>query len=550
MNNNELPNILLVDDRKENLLAMEMHFEDMPANIIKATSGNEALVRILEHNFAVVLMDVQMPGMDGFEAAKLMRSNNKTAHVPIIFVTAISKEKKNIFKGYEAGAVDYIFKPLDPEILKAKVNIFLDLYNQQKQIEVTNLRLNQANIEIEKANHKILAQQEKVVEEERLKVLLNLSGATAHELNQPLMVLLGNIDLIDMCKDEPEKVYKLLDNIKEAGLRISRVVKKIQTIRHYEIQPHDQTTNIINLDQSIQILCIEDSHKDFLNIKNSLKSHKDICLSLAKSLEEGWSILEDKGSRIDLIFLDFILQDGDGFTFLTKFSQKDLQIPVVVITGQGDDDVAAKLIQAGALDYLPKAKISEQSLFRMIANAMEKATLKKDLARMQEELIQTSTKDSLTGLYNRRYLLESLNNEMQRAKRYKESLSFLMIDIDHFKNINDTHGHPAGDIVLAGVANILFANIRQSDIAGRFGGEEFAIILTHTDINEAVLIAEKMRKAVQQASFSDKKAEMNVTISIGVSICLESDNAKDVIKNADKALYKAKGNGRNQVVQN
>jgi len=543
----DAPKILIVDDRKENLLSMEMHFEKMPLNIIKATSGNEALVKILEHDFAAVLMDVQMPGMDGFEAAALIRSNKKTAHIPIIFVTAISKEEKHVFKGYQAGAVDYIFKPLDPEILKAKVKIFLDLYNQKKQIEKTNAQLLLTNIELEKANHKIIEQQEKVVEEERLKVLLNMAGATAHELNQPLMLLLGNIELIDLCKEEPDKIFKLLDKIKDAGQRISEVVKKIQTIRHYEIQSHDQKTNMINLDQNVNILCIEDSYEDFLQIKKSLKIHKNICLSHAGSLEESWTMI-NKDSRIDLIFLDFLLQDGNGFDFLTKLAKIKLHIPVVVITGQGDDAIAAKTIQAGALDYLPKPKISEKALSRIINNALEKAKLQEDIHRMQKKLVQTSTKDALTNLYNRRYLLESLECEIQRAKRYEEELCFLMIDIDHFKKVNDTYGHQAGDMVLASIAKILQNSIRQSDIAGRFGGEEFGIILTHTNLEKGIIAAQKIRKAVKQAQLIYKQSEIKITISIGLAISSTHGKAHDLIKYADKALYMAKTGGRDLVL--
>lgn len=128
-------NILIVDDRQDNLLVLESLLEDMNCNIIKATSGNEALSLMLGNEFALVLLDVQMPDMDGFETAEFMRMNSKTRYLPIIFVTAISKEQKCIFKGYEIGAVDYLFKPIEPIILQSKVKVFLDLYNQKKLVE-------------------------------------------------------------------------------------------------------------------------------------------------------------------------------------------------------------------------------------------------------------------------------------------------------------------------------------------------------------------------------------------------------------------------------
>jgi len=150
MNETEKQNLLLVDDRPENLLALESLVDSPDLNIVKATSGNEALGLMLEHDFALVLLDVQMPGMDGFETAELMRSSDRTMQVPIIFVTAISKEQQHVFKGYEIGAVDYIFKPLDPHILQGKVNVFLDLYKQKRSLERTAQDLKQTTEQLER----------------------------------------------------------------------------------------------------------------------------------------------------------------------------------------------------------------------------------------------------------------------------------------------------------------------------------------------------------------------------------------------------------------
>ena len=129
-----LPKLLIVDDRPQNILALEKVLRPLPVNILSASCGNDALGQVLEHDFALVLMDVQMPDMDGFETAELMRSNDDTRHIPIIFVTAISKEERFVFKGYEAGAVDYLFKPIDPEILAGKVNIFLELHRRRSRL--------------------------------------------------------------------------------------------------------------------------------------------------------------------------------------------------------------------------------------------------------------------------------------------------------------------------------------------------------------------------------------------------------------------------------
>lgn len=146
-------NILIVDDRPENLLVLESILEGLDLNIIKATSGNQALGLMIEHDFALVLLDVQMPDMDGFETAELMRGSERTRHIPIIFVTAINKDQKCMFKGYEIGAVDYLFKPIEPLILKSKVKVFIELQKQKQLLEQQKRMLE------EKVNELLLLQE-------------------------------------------------------------------------------------------------------------------------------------------------------------------------------------------------------------------------------------------------------------------------------------------------------------------------------------------------------------------------------------------------------
>jgi diguanylate cyclase (GGDEF)-like protein len=169
MNSKSSINILIVDDRPENLLVLESLLESMDCNILKASSGNEALSLMWDNEFALVLLDVQMPEMDGFETAELMRSSSRTRYIPIIFVTAISKEQKCIFKGYEVGAVDYLFKPIEPVVLQSKVKVFLELYNQKKlieeQSELLELKIRELTV-LQEANIKL----------ENLSVLDGLTG--------------------------------------------------------------------------------------------------------------------------------------------------------------------------------------------------------------------------------------------------------------------------------------------------------------------------------------------------------------------------------------
>ncbi len=325
MEKTEKTNILLVDDRPENLLALETILKRPGLGLIKASSGNEALGMILEYDFALVLLDVQMPEMDGFETAELMRGNEETRHIPIIFVTAISKERKHVFRGYETGAVDYLFKPLDPDILLGKVNVFLDLYQQKRALK-------------------------------------------------------------EMTRDLEETV---------------------------------------------------------------------------RELETGKRVIEEKNKLLN-----------------------DLSI-----------------------------------------------------------------RDGLTGLYNHRHMENVSKQEFIRAARYQTDLSCLLMDLDYFKKVNDTFGHAFGDVVLKAFALRVKQNLRSADLAFRYGGEEFMVLLPHTGIEGARQTAEKLRAYCETNPYTDGSTSTIVTVSIGLASLNEYDlqNAGELISYADKALYRAKAEGRNRI---
>lgn len=310
--------ILIVDDRKENLIALDALLQSLNVEILQANSGNEALAKVLDHEFALVLLDVQMPEMDGFEVAELMRINPSTQRIPIIFVTAISKEEEYHFKGYQLGAVDYLNKPINPDILKAKVKVFIELWQQRED-------LRQANQELEKA---------------------------------------------------------------------------------------------------------------YLRIK-----------------------------------------------------------------------------------------------------------------QQEQELREMAIHDHLTGLYQRRWFDELLSKEYIKTRRNKQPCSLAILDIDHFKRVNDTYGHQSGDKVLIDIAKAMQENVRASDHACRYGGEEFAIIMPETHSETAVGIAERLRSVIGQLTFHLNETVLTVTISIGiVTIGGAVDcSVEDMVQKADTFLYQAKDEGRNRV---
>jgi two-component system cell cycle response regulator len=405
-----------------------------------------------------------------------------------------------------------------------------------------------SNQELERANRQILEQQKAMIEEERLKVLLQMAGATAHELNQPLMALLGYIDLMALDRANPEKVAKYSEQIEDAGRRIAEIVRKIQTIRHDDVRHFGGEPTILKLEKAIRVLSVEDSPEDFRKIKAAIANQKLIAIERACDCDDAIALL--KKQPFDLIFLDYALPTGTALDFMRLMEENRLEIPVVVITGKGDEMVASRVIQAGAYDYLPKARVSRKSLTRIVHNALEKFRMKQEIKQAVEKMAELSTKDELTDLFNRRYFMEVAEREVSGAARYGQDLTVCMLDLDYFKQINDAFGHPAGDAVLKEAGRLLRESIRLYDLACRYGGEEFAVIMPNTRLTDARVFCERVRKKMEKAAVRYGSQDIKITASIGLAQFspAKDKSVADLIKRADDALYAAKQQGRNRVV--
>ena len=287
----------------------------------------------------------------------------------------------------------------------------------------------------------------------------------------------------------------------------------------------DASVVLIVDDEPVNIQVLAACLKDSYQIK--------VATSGAQCLEQIKNGLEP-----DLILLDIEMPDVNGYEVCTvlKSSKSTASIPIIFVTAKNEIHEEEKGLELGAVDYITKP----------ISPAIVAARVKTHVTlKLQYDKLQSmAMHDQLTGLYNRYFLLEDANHKVSKSIRHNYELSVLMMDIDHFKSINDNHGHAVGDEVLKTVANTLSAEKRNEDVLARFGGEEFVLLLDHCNVSEAKIKAEKLRKAIEELNPSG----LLVTVSMGVAqLNAHEKSFSEPLKRADDALYIAKSSGRNRV---
>lgn len=252
----------------------------------------------------------------------------------------------------------------------------------------------------------------------------------------------------------------------------------------------------------------------------------------------------------DLIIVDLIMPQYDGFTFLKMKNAKPQfnDIPVIVLTSKDDASSKIKGLEEGAQDYVTKPFNAKELLARVKVHLKIK-TLQDELKEKNAMLQKLSITDELTKIYNRRYVMQRLREELSRAQRYNETISLILIDLDNFKAINDKFGHQVGDSVLTKISALIKKQMRTSDVLGRYGGEEFLIILPNTSIEGSQSLAERIRKSLESNPVNVGRRRITATLSAGVVSYGGNypSSYEDLIKKADKALYQAKKEGKNRV---
>jgi len=437
--------VLVVDDIQTNRRLLEARLSAEYFEVLQAADGHECLALARSHEPDIILLDVMMPGIDGFETCRRLKADPVTRHIPVVMITALDQRADRI-AGLEAGADDFLTKPVDDVALFARVRSLLRL-----KVVMDELRLRHREREAE---------------------------------GEPDAPLQGGSVLV-VGADEAG-AQRLAAKLPEPF--VARAVADPREAAH--------------LAASYDLMIVDVSSPRFDGLRLCARVRSDAATRQLPIL----AVVEADDRRTMVRALDL-----------------------------GVNDVIARPIDAGELAARARTQIRRKTYADALRDRLE-------------ESLEMAVKDPLTGLFNRRYASSRLGQALDGLAAGGEPVSVALIDIDHFKRINDTWGHAAGDAVLEGFAARIMREMRAIDIAARFGGEEFVLIFSGTQANEALEAAERVRAAVARDAFESPEGALGVTVSVGVAEAWPGDDVEDLIGRADAALYEAKASGRNQVV--
>lgn len=548
-------NVLMVDDEPANLLALEAVLSDLNLNLIRAESGKDALRQVLKHDFAVILMDVRMPVMDGFEAAALIRSRTHSKETPIIFLTGLDPSQAQLFRGYEVGAVDYLVKPIVPEILRSKVSVFVDLYNKTREVRDQEIKY-----------RAIFESFPDIYFAADIQGRLTLvSPSVLDNLGYRPTDLIG--ELISRIYYEPNEAESLLPEIKQQrNIKDHEVCLMTKDGRRVEfsltarlvIGDKNEPTGIEGVLHDIT----ERKEIEQLRAEESLREHSKILQSVLDSMADGVVVADNLGN--------FLLCNpaAERITGSTPYGltpeqwaeqyaayRPDMVTPYPVherplVRAMHGETIDGEEIFVRTPTYPGGVWLSVTG--RPLKGADDKirggVAVFRDITerkRGEQRLTYLAQYDHLTGLPNRNLFRDRLNQAIARAQRNRQLVALMFLDLDKFKNVNDTLGHEAGDQLLKAVAERLSSCVRHSDTVARLGGDEFTVILeSRSTVEHVTAIAQKILEAMAP-HYTLGRQEVYMSCSIGIVTAFGEAEADDMIKNADIAMYRAKEAGRN-----
>ncbi|MBB3138037.1 two-component system cell cycle response regulator [Rhizobium pisi] len=449
--------ILVVDDIPANVKLLEARLLAEYFDVMTAADGYEALAICERHQVDLILLDIMMPGIDGFEVCERLKASQKTAHIPVVMVTALDQPADRV-RGLKAGADDFLTKPVNDLQLISRVKSLLRL---------------------------------KTLSDE-----LRIRADTAHTMG--------------------------IDNLTRAGEG--------------------------RADENAQVLLVDGRANSQERIIKALKPVADV---LALSDPQA-ALFEAAESAFDLVIVNANFDDYDPLRLCSQLRslERTRFLPILIITEQGSDEMVVRALDLGVNDYIVRPVDPNELVARSLTQIRRKRYNDR-LRNSVKQTIELAVTDPLTGLYNRRYLDNHLNVLFNRSMARGRPLSVLITDIDRFKQVNDTYGHDGGDEVLREFANRVRSTIRGADLACRYGGEEFVVVMPDTSPEVAATVAERLRAAVESTSFALKHSgqALSVTASFGIASRIASVLTPDqLMKQADLALYEAKNTGRNRVV--
>ena len=448
--------VLVVDDVELNVKLLEAKLASEYYEVVSAYNGASALALAEADPPDIILLDVMMPRMDGFEVCRRLKENPRTIDIPVVMVTALSDVADRL-RGLDAGADDFLTKPVNDTALFARVRSLVRLKRMMEELR----------------------------------------------LREEVCGRFSSDDTEERPADSDEAARILL--VEEQGYAASRIIDTLSPVA--------------------------------------------ATVQWASSCAEAQLMLDDS---VELAIVSLSLPDSDPLRLVShlRASESGRDLPVLLMADDTDLPRLAKGLDLGANDYLIRP-VDRNELLARVRTQIRRKRLQERLRANYRRSLSLAVTDELTGLYNRRYVFAHLNELLARRPEAGNETAVMLFDIDHFKQVNDRHGHPAGDEVLRELANRALRHVRSIDLVGRLGGEEFIVVMPETSLGGAALVAERVRAAVADELFTLLKEgkTLPITVSIGVAVTSPGDDElESVLKRADNALYAAKNAGRNCVV--